>query len=298
MKTDTYRKIRQIGEGGNGAVWLVEDNKTGQQKAMKLILPEATLDKDKKALFIRECRYACQLKHPNIVEHYVFNKGKNTYLLMEYCQGGNVNDLIRRNPGIFWDDLTRMDERIQISTRIILQALEGLEYAHQKKVVARLADGSTLTVKGIVHRDFEPGNILLTDTSLYPIAKVADFGLAKAFLTAGLTKYNYTDDREGKPWFIPRQQVIDLRNVKPEVDVWAAAASYYYLLTGYYPKNIIGALDPFEASLDEEPVPILIRNPRIPVELAKVIDAALRERPQIGIQTAGELKEAIIKITK
>jgi len=80
--------------------------------------------------------------------------------------------------------------------------------------------------------------------------------------------------------------------------VWAAAASYYYLLTGYYPKNIIGALDPFEASLDEVPVPILIRNPRIPVELAKVIDTALRERPQIGIQTAKELKEAIIKITK
>jgi serine/threonine-protein kinase len=295
MKTDGYIKIREIGEGGYGIVWLVEDKKTGQQMAMKLLLPEATLDEDRKALFLRECRYACQLKHPNIVDYYTYDDEGDIYLLMEYCPGGSVDDLIKRYPRIFGSDVARNDERVKISTQIILQALDGLEYAHQAQVKARLADGSAQTFTGIVHRDIEPGNIFLMDTSEYPKAKVADFGLAKAFLAAGSTKYTYSGDWAGKPRFIPRQQIIDFRNVKPDVDVWAVAASYYYMLTGYYPKDIEYAFDPFETSCDEDAIPILIRNPRIPEELAKVIDTALRESPKIGFQTAKEFKEAIIE---
>lgn len=298
MKIKGYKIIDSIGQGGYGAVWLVEEKKTGQQLAMKLILPEDTLNKDKRDLFLRECRNACQLSHPNIVHYKAYDEdGGNVYLLMEYCPGGSVEELINRNKDIFWRDSKRLKDRVEMSTHIILQVLDGLAYAHQAQVTARLADGSVQTVSGIVHRDLEPGNIFLMDTTLYPQAKVADFGLAKAFLTAGFTKYTYTDDRAGKPRFIPRQQILDFRRVKPEVDVWAAAATYYYLLTESYPKDIEYALDPFDSALEKDPIPILDREPGLQEEfakLAKVIDTALQEKPEIGFQTAKDFREAII----
>jgi len=299
MKTDQYRKLDEIGKGGNGIVWLVEDKTTGKQMAMKLILPDAMLDEDRKALFLRECRYACQLKHPNIVAHYTYDADGDIYLLMEYCSGGSVENLMSRHPAIFGGNADLIKDRVKMATHIILQVLDALEYAHQAPVTVQSADGSDKTVTGIVHRDIEPGNIFVMDTSVSPTVKVADFGLAKAFHTAGFSKYAYTYESAGKPRFIPRQQIANFRHVKPAVDVWAAAATYYYMLTKFYPKNIEYALDPFEAALEEDPVPILIRNPRLAEDfykLAQVIDTALREVPEIGFQTAREFKEAINEV--
>ena len=294
-KIKGYKEIKSLGKGGMGAVWLVEEMATGAQMALKLILPKVASDENKKAWFLREGRNGCQLRHPNIVQYHKFERsGDIFYILMEYCPGGNVEDLIKRNRDIFREDTEKMKERIEISTAIVLQALDGLIYAHQAPVTSLLADGSEQSVTGIVHRDFNPGNIFLSDTSLTPTAKVADFGLAKAFQSAGLTNDTFTGMYAGNPIFIPRQQIIEYRYAKPDVDVWAAAATYYYMLTGYAPKDFKGRIDRFAAALDAEPVPVQVRNPHVPDRLAEVIDTALRETPEIGFATVKALKEAIV----
>jgi len=84
---------------------------------------------------------------------------------------------------------------------IMLQALAGLAFAHEK---------------GIVHRDLKPQNILLCGSKASLTAKVTDFGLAKNFQNAGLTKKGtVTGDVVGTPVFMPREQVTNFKYVKP-----------------------------------------------------------------------------------
>ena len=79
---------------------------------------------------------------------------------------------------------------------------------------------------------------------------------------------------------MPRQQVINFKYAKPEVDVWAAAASFYNMLTGTYPRNFFGA-DPLVAVLQTSAIPIRQREASIPKPLAEVIDLALVDNPEI-----------------
>ncbi|MFD0856237.1 protein kinase, partial [Actinomadura adrarensis] len=81
---------------------------------------------------------------------------------------------------------------------LICQVLKGLEHAHDK---------------GVVHRDLSPSNILLTGDT----AKVTDFGLAKAFDAHGLSGLTRTGATAGKPYFIPRRQVVNFRDATPAV---------------------------------------------------------------------------------
>ena len=281
-----YKNIKELGRGGMGVVWLVEELKNGDKWAMKLMLPTAKPDDTAKKMFLREARNACQLKHPNIVLHDKSGRAGNVYfILMEFCPGGSVDHLMKKYGG-------NLD--INMATHIIFQVLDGLHHAHHAPVVSLLANGCSKDVKGIVHRDLKPANIFLMDTSTRPVAKIADFGLAKAFQTAGLTNDTVTGNACGTPMFMPRQQITNYKYAEPDVDVWAAAATYYNMLTGFYPKNFTGK-DVFYEALYGDSVPIQKRNPRIPDKLAKVIDTALKDRPEIVIKKASDLKKAIEK---
>jgi serine/threonine protein kinase len=97
------------------------------------------------------------------------------------------------------------------------------------------------------------------------------------------------------PFFMPRKQVIDFKYAQPDVDVWAAAASLYYMITGTYPRNFANK-DPFLAVLTTEPVPIAKRYPAIPKLLAEVIDLALVDNPDTQFKTAVDLKNALLKM--
>lgn len=279
-----YRKIRSLGRGGMGEVWLVEEEATGKQMALKLMLPNVAVNERNRTMFMREAFLAQQLSHKNVVRQYKSgNLGDTFFMILEYCEGGSVDNVIHRMGGKL---------SVDFATEIMLQVLDGLAYTHGTSVEVRLKNGTVETAAGVVHRDFKPGNIFLNDTSAHPIAKVADFGLAKAFETAGLTDQTRTGELAGTPVFMPRQQIINYRYAKPDVDVWAAAASYYFMLTGVFPKDLSGK-DVFAAALSETAVPIRKRNAQIPRKLADVIDEALVDKPLIRIKSAAELKRMI-----
>jgi serine/threonine protein kinase len=284
-----YKNIRLLGKGSMGEVWLVQEEATGKEIALKLMLPEVAGDELSRKMFLREAYISGALKHENVVTQDKCGRlGDAFFILMELCRGGSVDDLFRKHGG-------KLD--MALATSIILQTLDGLHYTHNATVAVTLKDGETISATGVVHRDFKPGNIFLTGDLAHPTAKVADFGLAKAFDAAGLTSVTKPRDIRGTIVYMSRQQIIDCRNAKPEVDVWAAAASYYYLLTGFYAKDFRGrcAAELINEALSKDPIPILNRNLNIPEKLAEVIDMALKEKPQIEIRSALELKERIWK---
>ena len=288
-----YDKVALLGKGGMGEVWKVRERSTGKILALKTMLPQVAADEKGKKMFLREASLCEQLNHKNVVKTYQTGCANDVfYILMDLCQGGSAQDLMERNRG-------RLS--VNMATYIILQALTGLDYVHNLDVSVEIrkkglwsAGTRKVEAHGLVHRDFKPGNIFLSDRSDHPVAMVADFGMAKAFETAGMTDMTSAGQASGTVAFMPRQQALDYRFSKPEVDVWAAAASYYYMLTGMPPKNLKPQPFLWQSLVQESAVPIRQRNSSIPAKIAAVIDRALVEKPEIGYKTAAALRRDIV----
>ncbi|MGH9916618.1 MAG: serine/threonine-protein kinase, partial [Pyrinomonadaceae bacterium] len=286
-----YEIIRELGKGGMGAVYLARQIKTGSQVALKVMLPEVAADEYAKESFWREAENTRALKHRHTVELRDWGISNGIFFFtLEYCEGGSVSDLIKRRGGKL-----SIDE----AGRIIIQALDGLEYAHHAPIpYVKRVDGSFGPGRGLVHRDIKPANIFLSGLGSSYIAKVGDYGLAKAFDVAGLSGRTGTNAKAGTLQFMPRQQAVSFKYAKPEVDVWAMAATFYMMLTGRCPRNFPKREDPqgmdvWQVVLQTKPVPIRNRDASIPKRLADVIDLALVDQPAIHFKTSAEFKQAL-----
>ena len=283
-----YDNVRKLGEGGMGQVWKVRNRKTGKDYALKTILPKIGMDEHAKKLFLREADICKCLDHKNVVKGYDTGDVNGTlYILMDLCEGGSVDELLEREGGKL---------SLELATWIMLQVLTGLDYVHNMDIDVLVKAGlfrgmKEISTNGVVHRDFKPGNIFLSDTGDHPVAKVADFGMAKAFNAAGKSQVSKTGSVKGTPVFMPKQQAMDCKYAKPEVDVWAAAASYYNMITGEYPKNFRQGVNIWQVIIMEPCIPIRQRDDSVPAEMAKVIDRALVEDPAIGYKSAAALRK-------
>ncbi|MDZ8081546.1 MAG: protein kinase [Nostoc sp. DcaGUA01] len=279
-----YNILKKLGEGGFGAVFLARHNETRNEVALKVMLPAVATNPQMRERFLREIDNTQALNHPNIIK--ILNSGYHNgtfFFTLEYCNGGTVVDLMERSGGRL-----SIDEAISI----IMQVLDGLSYAHQAEIpYVKLADGSSGRGRGLVHRDLKPSNIFISNINGNRIIKIADYGLAKAFDQAGLSGQTMSGTKAGTPVFMPRQQVINFKYAKPEVDIWATAACLYFMLTGAFPRNFVG--DPFLAVLQTNAVPIRKRDPSIPKKLAELIDLALIDKPEIHFKDAATFKQAL-----
>ena len=273
-----YKIIKELGRGGQGAVFLAQNQLDQKLVALKIMLPQVAADQRAQDLFLREARVTKALKHPNIVQLHDSGASEGTFFFtLEYCDGGSLDQFLLSKGGKL-----PLEEALEI----IYQALAGLDYAQKVKVTTKTEKGEFVQKKGLIHRDIKPANIFLSGSGSNRVAKLADLGLAKAFRTAGLSGLTATGSAAGSPWFMPRQQVIRYKYAKPEVDVWAMAAVLYNMLTGFVPRNFPSHKDPWLVVLQDPVIPIKYRNPKIPDELAQFIDNALDDSKDLLIDNA------------
>ena len=141
-----YRVTRALGSGGFGQVYLAEDELLGRQVAIKLLRDR---DSEAHANLVHEMRSLDTLHHPNVVAFYHhFVDEETLFLVMEYCAGGNLRDLMQQSP------------RLQTVMQWGRVLADTLHYIHQH---------------GIVHHDIKPDNILFTSENA---VKIGDFGVA------------------------------------------------------------------------------------------------------------------------
>ncbi|HEU5383823.1 MAG TPA: serine/threonine protein kinase, partial [Ktedonobacteraceae bacterium] len=95
--------------------------------------------------------------------------------------------------------------------------------------------------------------------------------------------------------FMPREQLLDYRTVRPGSDVWSMGATCYYLLTGAYPRNHHPGRLGWQVVLEGQSVPIRERDARIPLPVAEVIDRSLLLNPADRYQNASEMLEALTR---
>ncbi|MFH1113486.1 MAG: FHA domain-containing serine/threonine-protein kinase [Pseudomonadota bacterium] len=268
-----YKVTGKLGEGGMGAVYLAVRDRDGERVAIKVMLSRVPVTMHAKKLFLREIEVTMTLSHPNIVT--CFDKGSagsGFYFVLEFCEGGSVDRVMAACGG---------GVPVSIAGPIMLQSLAGLAHAHENQ---------------FVHRDLKPANILLT-AERGGMAKIGDFGLAKNFDLAGFSGMTQSRTAAGTWDYMPREQLLNYKYVKPVSDVWAMGATFYHILTGKPPRgDLPEGQDPAKIVLENPAIPIRRQNGFISKGLADVIDKSLAQRPGDRYQNAGEFLESLQKV--
>jgi pSer/pThr/pTyr-binding forkhead associated (FHA) protein len=283
-----YKIVKLLSKDQFGEVYLVKHYPTGKYVALKIMIPMVIGKERELHTFLRDLANTQSLQHFHIMQLFDYGLYDDIFFLtMEYCEGGSVGDLMYKSGGKL---------PIDLSVDIALQVLDGLIYAHSAEVPwVKLPNGTFGQGKGLIHRDLKPSNIFLTFVDDSRVAKIGDYGLTKAFDSAGLSGQTLTGNAARSPVFMPRQQVLDFNYAQPGVDVWAAAACLYNMITGEFPRDFSG--DQFLAVLQNNPISIRLRDRTVPRELADVIDSALVEKPDIHFKSAVNFKKALLSVT-
>lgn len=266
-----YEIERMLGKGGMGAVYLARRKQDGSRVALKILLAKVAVEERARQLFHREVEVTRELHHSNIVELLDHGSaGCGFFFVMEFCEGGSAEELMHRRGG----KLSLVE-----ALPVLQQTLDGLAFAHQK---------------GFVHRDLKPANILLTGNHP-PVAKLADFGLAKNFERAGFSGMTATGIAGGTPVFMPREQLIQFRATNPVSDVYSLAAAFYYMVTASLNREFPEDKDPIEVILRGGSIPLRNRDAQIPKKLARIIDRALSDEPKDRFPSAVEFRKELSK---
>jgi len=265
-----YDVERRLGVGGCGAVYLARRKKDNEQVAVKVMLSKIAVDENARKKFLHEIELMKDLRHQHVVTLLENGSaGGAFYFIMELCEGGGVDDLMKRRGG----KLPLAEAGV-----IMLQALDGLAYAHKSN---------------LVHRDLKPSNILLQGRVNHWTAKIGDLGFAKNFQQAGFSGMTVTGQTAGTPAFMPREQVTNFKYVKPVSDVWSMGATFYTMLTGQVPHEFVRGKDPMEIILHGEIVPIRKRDSNVPKKVAELIDRTLSNNTKDRYQDAAEMRKAL-----
>jgi eukaryotic-like serine/threonine-protein kinase len=269
--TDFSRGMK-IGEGGASIVYRGIDNRGGAPVAIKFMHPRKDLPPEAVALFLRELDIHAAIVHPNIVG--VVARGQASdgkpWLVLEFVDGGDLGERVNSTGPISAEDAVRFGDAV----------LSALAYAHGL---------------GFVHRDVKPANVLLKGPP--PLtALLADFGIAKSMQSVGAATMTETGVLRGTVEYMAPEQLEDSKRVGPPADVYGAAATLYFALTGEC--HLDGPLDGypgFHTVLAEttKRVPLADRRPGLPASLCAAIDRGLAHKAADRFATADEFRRAL-----
>lgn len=234
-----YRLVRELGEGGMGRVWLGEQSAPIQRPVALKFIKEGMYD----AAIVR--RFTSERQSLSIMDHgaiaRVFDAGATTegqpYFVMEYVPGLSITE-----------HCDKYRKSVRDCVRILMQAADGVQHAHQK---------------GVVHGDLKPANILVIDAGAISVPKIIDFGLAR-FVTARRFDDPAPMRRTqffGTPGYVSPEQVDPGgQDVDTRTDVYSLGVILYVLLTGTQPFELMPGENPaygelMRRLLQEDPVP-------------------------------------------
>lgn len=242
-----YEVLGKIGSGGMADVYKAKCHKLGRNVAIKVLKPEYCSDESFVAKFRAEAQAAARLVHPNVVNVYDVGDDQNLhYIVFELVEGITLKKYIEKKGKL----------EIRESIGIAMQIAQGMEAAHERK---------------IVHRDIKPQNIMISKDGK---VKVTDFGIAKA--TSGNTINSAT---MGSVHYISPEQArggyCDERS-----DIYSLGITMYEMLTGHVPYEGESAVAVALLHIQGEMKSPLEYDPMIPVSLEKIILKCTQKKPE------------------
>jgi serine/threonine protein kinase len=260
-----YHIVRQLGQGGMGAVYEAVDQRLDTTVALKeTLFTEERLRKQ----FEREARLLARLHHPalpRVSDH--FSEGDGQFLVMQYIPGDDLSEMMTRKRGPFPANqvLTWAD-----------QLLDALDYLHTQD-------------PQIVHRDIKPQNLKITSRGQIILL---DFGLAKgqsgeiSRVTTSASIFGYT------PNYAPLEQIQGL-GTDTRSDLYSLGATLYHLMTAVKPPD---ALTRAAAVVNGQPDPLLNAseaNSAVGAEVDHVLAKAMAQNRDQRYATAADMRKAL-----
>ena len=254
-----YEIIEKVGNGGMATVYKATDLVLKRYVAVKVLRDEFTTDEEFIKRFETEAQSAARLVHANIVS--IFDVGVDNgiyYIVMELIQGKTLKEIIVEERGpLPW----------KWSVNVAIQIASALEMAHRNN---------------IIHRDIKPHNIIITEDG---VAKVTDFGIAKAVSNSTITAFGTTIG--SVHYFSPEHARGGYTDAKS--DIYSLGVVMYEMVTGKVPFDADTPVSVALKHMQEDPVPPIELNPHLPEAVNKIILKALKKDPMLRYQTATEL---------
>jgi hypothetical protein len=247
-----YKLEEKLGSGGMGTVYRAVRLSDGRTVAVKVLTPVVTAEKTAVDRFLREADILRRLQHRHIVSFHALGEADGVlWFAMDLVPGDDAAKLVSREGPMKPDR----------AVRLMLPVLGALAYAH---------------AEGFVHRDIKPANLLMTEGPAGEEARLADFGLSRAYQASRMSGLTLTGAIAGTPAFMAPEQVLNLREVKPAADQYSAAATLYFLLSGEPPfKREENVHLQILKLLQGDPIPLRNRRPDVWPELERVVHRAL-----------------------
>jgi TolB-like protein/Flp pilus assembly protein TadD/tRNA A-37 threonylcarbamoyl transferase component Bud32 len=262
-RVGNYQILEEIGRGGMGVIYRARQRHSRRIVAVKRILSYHADSQETLERFRREAEAAASLDHPNILPIYEVSESEDglPFFSMKFAGGGS---LLEAAPAL------RSEPRRAVA--LLAKVARAVQYAH---------------IKGILHRDLKPGNIML-DGHGEPL--VSDFGLAKWLdVTSDLT---HTLTIFGTPGYIAPEQVKgSAANVSPASDVYSLGAILFNLLTGRPPFLGEHALAVIQQASEKSAPKLRTLAPTLDRDLETICAKCLEREPNARYHSAGDLAE-------
>lgn len=254
-----YEIIEKVGNGGMATVYKAEDKVLKRNVAVKILRDEFTTDEEFIKRFEIEAQSAARLVHPNIVSIFDVGVEENLYyIVMELIQGKTLKEIIIEERGpLPW----------KWSVNVAIQIASALEMAHKNN---------------IIHRDIKPHNIIITEDG---IAKVTDFGIAKAVSNSTITAFGTTIG--SVHYFSPEHARGGFTDAKS--DLYSLGVVMYEMVTGKVPFDADTPVSVALKHMQEDPEEPIELNPNLPGAVNKIIMKALKKDTTLRYQTASEM---------
>ena len=247
-----YRVVRKLGEGGMGAVHLVEHVHMRKPFALKVLHPEAMRSPELVARFEREAVASANIEHPNVAKATDFGKlpDGSYFLVLEYVEGQSLREVIALGALVPMRALA-----------IARKVLAGLEVAHRL---------------GFVHRDIKPENILLTGKGDDVEPKILDFGLTRVVEVGGeqLTRAGIVC---GTPSYMSPEQAV-AQTVDLRADLYAVGVLLFEMISGDKPFKG-DTLEILGKHVAAPPPPLTSPHGEVTAQMHALVEALLAKSP-------------------
>ena len=260
-----YEIVRELGRGGMGVVYLVQQKSLGRLVAVKVLRPGEAIFGKIVRRFLEEAKHLARLRHENVVSvHEVGQAGDEPYFTMDYVDGRPLSAMLS-------------GQRLSPSRALAIwkQAAAGVQHAH---------------ALGIIHRDLKPGNILVDGAGR---AYVTDFGLARDMTQS--SQLTRTGDVMGSlgPACAGEQALGESDRIGEPTDVHALGVILYEMLTGISPYGHDAPANVLIRLLKVEPIAPRRIDRRIPRDLETICLKAMAREPERRYATVTALLEDI-----
>ncbi len=248
---DGLRVERFLGEGAMATVWQVQEPRSGERFALK-VMARATRQSVER--FEREAAVQQGIVHPNVVRvHRVLSVGQAPAILMELVDGLPLDRLLSREVP---------DPRT--AELLFLQLCDGVEAIH---------------AMGLVHRDLKPANVLVGNLGGVRVAKVSDFGLVRVLDQVEATRLTVGDSPMGTPGYIAPEQALSGRVAAVRSDIFSLGCILYRCLCGRAPfsNDLRAGWESLSRGLYTPPLELV---PELEPRLVSAIVACLRVDPE------------------